>query len=113
MIFPVNVPERTPSPRTQELAQRLSLAIAEFQQRNPDVSAEEVRVAAQIATGQVSTRRRAAPGALFAAVAAAVVLGGFLFSSQGAPGGAQVPWVAITAGAIAVIAIVAALRNRS
>ncbi len=112
MIFPVQAPERTPSPRAQELAQRLALAIAEFQQRNPDVSAEEVRVAAQIATGQVTTRRGAAPGALAAAVVAAVVLGGFLFSSGGAPGGAQVPWVAITAGAIAVLAVVAVLRNR-
>ena len=53
MIVPY-VPEETPSPRAQELGQKLALVVAEFRQRNPDVSDEEVRIATQIAAGHVT-----------------------------------------------------------
>jgi len=112
MIFPAHVPERTPSPQAQELAQRLALVIAEFQQRNPDVSAEEIRAATQIAAGQVSGPRRPAAGALAAVVAAFAALGGILYVERGSAG-APLPWIAIGAGALAVVAVAAALRNRS
>ncbi len=113
MIVPTHVPERTPSPRAQELGQRLALVIAEFQQSHPDVSGEEIRVATQIATGNVALRSGRATGALTAAVAAMVGLGVFLFLGRGSAAGTHVPWIAIGIGVFAVAALFAALRNRS
>jgi hypothetical protein len=113
MIIPTHVPERTPSLRAQELGQRLALVIAEYQQNHPEVSGEEIRVATEIAAGQVSAPRRPAAGALAAAVAAAAALGAFLFFQRGSPAGAHVPWIAVAVGAVALAAVVAALRNRS
>ncbi|MGA2381855.1 MAG: hypothetical protein ABSG61_00315 [Gemmatimonadales bacterium] len=112
MITPY-VPEQTPSPRAQELGQRLALVIAEYQQRNPEVSAEEIRVATEIAAGHVTARRGAAPALLAAAVAAVAALGGFLYLGQGSSGAVHLPWVAIAAGAIALAGVLAALRRRS
>jgi hypothetical protein len=113
MMMPTYVPEQMPSPRAQELGQKLALVIAEFQQNNPDVSAEEIRVATQIAAGHVTARRGPALGALAAAVAAVVALGGLLYLERGSPAGAHLPWIAIGIGAIALAAVVAAIRNRS
>jgi len=112
MIVPY-VPEETPSPRAQELGQKLALAVAEFRQRNPDVSDEEVRIAAQIATGRLTARRGAQPAVLAGVIAAAVALGGFLFYERGTPGEVHVPWIVIGAAAIVVAAVLAVLRNRS
>ena len=106
-------PETLPSPRAQELGQRLALVISEYQQNNPDVSAEEIRVAAQIAAGRVTARRGAQPAVLAGVIAAAVALGGFLFYERGTPGEVHVPWIVIGAAAIVVAAVLAVLRNRS
>jgi len=113
MIIPAHVPSQVPSPRAQELGQRLALVIAEYQQNHPEVSGEEIRVATQIAAGRVSAPRRPAAGPLAAAVAAVVALGGFLFFQRGSPAGAQVPWIGVAVGAIAVVVLLAVLRNRS
>ena len=112
MIVPY-VPEETPSPRAQELGQKLALVVAEFRQRNPDVSDEEVRIATQIAAGHVTERRRAAPAVLAAAVAAAAALGGILYMQRGASGVVHVPWVLIGTGAIILVGVLAVMRNRS
>jgi len=113
MIIPAHVPAQTPSPRAQELGQRLALVIAEYQQNHPEVSGEEIRVATQIATGHVSAPPRPAVGALAAAVAAVVALGGFLYFERGSSAGAHLPWIAIGIGAIAVTGVIAVLRNRA
>jgi hypothetical protein len=112
MIVPY-VPEETPSPRAQELGQRLALVISEYQQRNPDVSAEEIRVATQIAAGHITARRGAAPALLAAAVAAVAGLGGILYMARGTSGAVHIPWIAVAAAAIALAGAFAALRNRS
>ncbi len=112
MIVPY-VPEQTPSPRAQELGEKLALVIAEYQQRNPDVSDEEVRVATQIAAGHVTARRSAAPALLAAAVAAVAALGGMLYLQRGSPGAGHAPWVAIGTGAIILAGALAVLRRRS
>jgi hypothetical protein len=112
MIVP-HVPEETASPRAQELGQKLALVIAEFQQRNPDVSDEEIQVATQIAAGHVTGRRNAAPALLAAALAAVAGLGGILYLQRGTPGVAHVPWVVIGTGAIIVVGALAVLRRRS
>ena len=112
MIVPY-APEGTPSPRAQELGERLALIIAEYQQKNPDVSAEEIRVAAQIATGRITARRSAQPAVLAGVIAAAAALGGLLWFARGTPGEVHVPWIVIGAAAIVVVAVLAGLRNRS
>ncbi len=113
MILPTYVPEQLPSPRAQELGERLSLVIAEFQQKNPEVSAEEIHVAAQIATGRV-TARRSAPTAVLAGVAAAAVgLGVLLYMERGVPGEVHVPWLVIGTGAILLVGVFVALSRRS
>jgi hypothetical protein len=111
MIVPY-VPEQTPSPRAQELGQKLALVISEYQQRNPEVSDEEIRVATQIAAGRLTSRRGARAG-IAAAAALAAGLGVLLYMGQGSTGGAHLPWIAIAVGAIAVGGLVAALRRRS
>ena len=113
MTLPTFVPEQTPSPRAQELGQKLALVIAEYQQRNPDVSAEEIQVATQITAGHVTARRGAAPALLAAAVAAVAALGGILYMARGTTGAAHVPWVVIGTGAIILVGALAVLRRRS
>jgi hypothetical protein len=112
MIVPY-VPEQTPSPRAQELGQKLALVIAEYQQRNPQVSDEEIRVATQIAAGHVTARRGAAAVFLSTAVAALAAAGGILYLERGGPGVAHVPWVVIGTGAIILVGAFAVLRRRS
>ena len=107
------VPEETPSPRAQELGQKLALVISEFQQRNPDISDEEIHVATQIAAGHVITRRGGSRALLAAAVAAAAALGGLLYSQRGFSAVGHVPWVVIGAGAIILVGALAVLRRRS
>lgn len=107
MIIPANVPGQ-PSPRVQELGQRIALAISEFQQRNPDVSAEEIRAAADLATHQVDAPRGTPARAVTAMVAAAVAvgLGAFLYRSPSG-GHPSFAWaVGLVAGLVAVIALV-------
>jgi len=106
MIIPANVPGQ-PSPRVQELGQRIALAISEFQQRNPDVSAEEIRAAADLATHQVDAPR-GTPARAVAAMGAAVAvgLGAFLYRSPSG-GHPSFAWaVGLVAGLVAVIALV-------
>jgi hypothetical protein len=113
MIIPTHVSEQTPSPRAQELGQRLALVVAEYQQNHPEVSAEEIRVATQIAAGDLAPRGGRAAGALAAGVALVVGLGVLLFFERGASAGTHVPWIAIGLGAIALLGVLAALRRRS
>lgn len=107
------VPERTPSPQAQELGQKLALVIAEYQQRNPEVSEEEIQVAAQIATGRVTARRAVAPALVAGVIAAAAGLGALLYMERGVPGEVHVPWVVIGTGAIILVGVFAVLGRRS
>jgi MYXO-CTERM domain-containing protein len=112
VIFPVHVPEQPPSPRVQELGHKLTLAIAEFQQRNPDLSAEEIRAAAQLATNQVDAPRGVAPRAVTAVVAGVVAVGLGAWLTGASPGG-HPPLVAIGALVVAALAVIAAVRRRT
>jgi len=113
MLLPAYDTEQTPSPRAQELGQKLALVIAEYQQRNPDVSEEDIRVATQIAAGHLTSRRGAAPALLAAVVAAVAALGGILYLQRGSPGAVHLPWIVIGTGAIIVVGVLAVLRRRS
>ncbi len=113
MILPTYDPEQLPSPRAQELGQKLTLVIAEYQQQHPDVSQEEIRVAASLASGQVTARRGAAPALLAAVVAAAAGLGALLYLERGVPGEVHVPWVVVGVGVIVLAGVFVALGRRS
>ena len=79
-------PPQQPSPRSQELGQRVALTIAEFQQKYPDLSSEEVRQALEVASDRSSERSRPAAAsvvAMVAAAAAAVGLGVYLVVREG------------------------------
>ena len=110
MIIPSAVPP-TPSPRVQELGQKLALAISEFQQRYPDVSQDEILQAAQLATNRIDADRRT-PAGLVAALAAALVAGGGLLWLQSAHGGGRLG-VGLAAAIVVLLAIVVLVRRRA
>jgi len=112
MILPIHTSSQPPSPRVQELGQRIALAIAEYQQRNPDLSAEEVRAAAQLATQQVDTPQGVPTRAVAAATAGIVAVGLGAWLATGSAG-SHLPLGAIVAGLAAVVAIIAVVNRRS
>jgi hypothetical protein len=107
------VPQQ-PSPRIQELGQRVALLLAEFRQKYPDLSDEEVRQALSFLSDDAPDRpasARPAIAAVVAGVAVAAGLGVYLVGGRVAlPHGAAFP--AILAAAIAVIAAVVVRRRR-
>ncbi len=110
-MFIPTAQDRTLSPRVQELEHRLALTIAEFQQRNPDVSPAEILQAAQLATGQANGRQPSARAGVLAAAVAGVAV---LASTLGSRGGwliHGVPWVAVVAGAGVALALIAVARR--
>jgi len=113
VAFVPYVPPPSPSPRAQELGQRVALTIAEFQQKYPDLSDEEIRQALAAVGPSASGEGRpaAALGAIAAAVAVVAGLGVYLF----ARGGGAAPTRPIVFGlavVAAVVALVAARRRR-
>ena len=111
MFIPAPNRNLTPSPRVQELEQRLSLAIAEFQQRYPDLSREEIRQAALLATGDLNAPARAPLRAAAAGVvAASAALLGVLIFATSAP--SHVPAAPIAAVAAAVVVVLLVVRTR-
>ena len=114
MVFvPIVPPPAAPSPRAQELGQRFRLTIAEFEQKYPDLSPEEIRQALELASREGSTDRGPAARAGVAVAAAAVVaagLGVYLFARAGhvpAVGGA-----AAVIAALLVVGLAVAVRSR-
>ena len=114
MAFVPYVPPRTPSPRAQEIGQRLALTIAEFQQKYPDLSEEEVRQALALASERSPERARPARAAIAAAVAAfAGVMGvGVFLSGNRVPSGTGAVLPVIIAVGAALLAVMAARRRR-
>ncbi len=112
MIIPTSSPPAQPSPRVQELGQRIALTIAEYQQRNPDLSAEEVRAAAQLATSRVDAPH-AAPARAVAVLVAGLAAAGLGVWLAGPSGAGRPPWVAIGALVVVVVAVFAVVRSRT
>ena len=96
------------------MGQRFALTIAEFQQKYPDLSDEEVRQALALASDRLPDRARparAAVAAVVAGVAAAAGLGMYLAGGRiPLPHGGALP--AIAAAFVAVLAVVVARRRR-
>jgi len=112
MTFPIITSSQPPSPRVQELGQKIALAISEFQQRNPDLSAEEVRAAAELATNQVDAPRGARTRVLAVMVGAVAAVGLGAWLAGGSPSG-HPPLVAIGALIVAVGIVAAVVSRRS
>jgi hypothetical protein len=114
MFFVPTPPPQLPSPRAQELGQRMALTIAEFQQRYPDLSAEELRQAMEVAASRSPERGRPAAAGVAAMLAALAVAAGvgvfFLGSRVSIPHGGALP--AILAAAVAVLIAFVVRKSR-
>lgn len=112
MVFVPYVPPQPPSPRAQELGQRVQLTIAEFRQKYPDLSDEEIHqaLASAVSSSESGTSRPpAALGAIAAAIAVVAGLGVYLFASGGQSARPFVFGIAVVA---AVVGLMAARRRR-
>jgi hypothetical protein len=115
MVFVPMVPPPQPSPHAQELGQRFTLTIAEFQQKYPDLSAEEIRQALEVAAARSPERSRPAAAGLVAGVAAlagAAGLGVYVLGDRVAvPHGGAVPAILALGVALVVAMVVKARRE--
>jgi hypothetical protein len=105
-----------PSMQAIELSQRLQQTIAEYQQRNPSLTAEEIRQAAELAARQTQGQGavpRAVAAALVAAGAAVALGVGLWFSASpgGSTGSPMMPVAVIAAVAIVMVAVVRLRRS--
>jgi hypothetical protein len=115
MAFVPYVPPQVPSPRAQELGQRVALTIAEFHQKYPDLSEEEVRQALELASEHSPDRARAtraSVAAVVAGVAVAAGLGVYLAGERIAlPHAGALPAI-FAVIVVAVLAVVVARSRR-
>ena len=114
MVLPMMSSSPLPSPRAQELGQRVALTIAEFQQKYPDLSPEEIRQALEVASDRSPERARparAAVAAMVAGVAVAAGVGVFLLGNRVSLPHAGA-WPAIVAAGFAIVAALLARRRR-
>jgi hypothetical protein len=109
----VPVVPQTPSPRAEQLGQRLAETIEQFRQQNPDLSGLEVRQAAQLAASRAGGTC-GPPRAILALVAGLVAAAMALYLGRGKAisGADELPLVMGVAGLIVVLAVVVALKRR-
>jgi len=104
-----------PSMQAIELSQRLQQTIAEYQQRNPSLTGEEIQQATELAAQKTSQGTSSARPvvALVAGGAAAVALGVGLWTTQnpGSSGTAMVPMAVVAAIAAVLIAVIRMRRG--
>jgi len=111
-FVPTAPPRHEASARAQDLGRRLKAEIEKFEAQYPGTSAEDIRAAASIATGEESVpvppQRRivAALGAGIAALGALVAV----FLGRGTGGGNASGWPAGTIGVAVAIAAALAFR---
>jgi hypothetical protein len=71
MLFVPYVPPQHPSPRAEELARRLKDVIDQYSSLHPDLSAEDIRQAAQLAAASRGQDKRVVVAAVVGALALA------------------------------------------
>jgi len=113
MVFvPIVPPQRPPSARALDLGRRLKAEIEKFEAQYPGTSAEDIRAAAGIATGEGSGRapvNRQVKAALLGLVAVFGALGVALSTATSAGGGGD-KGPALVAVGIASIGAILAVR---
>lgn len=107
MYVPVpTTPPQPPSAEAQELGGHLARLIQAYQADHPEMSPLEVRQAVQIARQAVGVGGPSTKILIKAIVLGLVMFGGFAFYFlQRAAGGAQIPFVMISIGILAVVAL--------
>jgi hypothetical protein len=114
-FIPVMHQPEQPSLQAIELSQRLQQTIAEYQQRNPSLTAEEIRQAAELASrqsgGGAVSRGPLVPLVVAGAAAAILGVGLYLRMPAGDGGAAMVPVAVIAALAAVMIAVVRSRRG--
>jgi hypothetical protein len=110
MAFVPHVPRQTASPEAQDLANRITALIQEYQRNHPDLSERDVRDAMQAAAGGGRPTDRRAVAIIGALVAAFVGLGTFLRQGGADGQGLGLPVIAV-AIAVALLAAVVARRR--
>ena len=115
MVFvPVPYTPPQPSPRVKDLSDQLAKVIRDYQQRFPNLSAAEVRQAAQLAVqnrgpGSAATRQAIAVGIGLAAFLAGI---GVFLTRQGALAEMEIPWMLVAVGGVLVIGLLVFLLRR-
>lgn len=112
LAFVPIVPPQPPSPRAEELSQRLAEAIEQFRLQNPDLSSRDVEQAARLALARSGG---ASAGSRRPLIAAAVAVFVGLVVALGANGGrcpAQAPVVYVAVAIVVVALILVMVRRR-
>lgn len=115
MVFvPVPYTPPQPSPRVQDLSAQLTRVIEDYEKRFPNLSAAEVRQAAQLAVqkrapGSMATRQVIAMAVGLAAFVAGL---GVFMTRQGVLADVEIPWMMVSIGSVAVIGAVVFLLRR-
>jgi hypothetical protein len=112
LAFIPYVPPQPPSPRAEELGQRLAETIEQYRQQHPDLDRTDVRQATRLALARSGGGPAVARGALVAVVAGALLLG--LFAALAANGGrcpAQSPVLVIAVMAAALLVLLVLKRR--
>jgi peptidoglycan/LPS O-acetylase OafA/YrhL len=113
MVYVPHTHTAHPTARSRALAERLRATIADFQMREPKVSAEEIAMALRDAQPRAAGTPPAQVIAVVAAIGAALLAGGMVLITQRAErAGQEPPTVAITAVVIALLAAVAVIVIR-
>ncbi len=112
LAFIPYVPPRPPSPRAEELGQRLAETIEQYRQQHPDLDRTDVLQATRLALSRSGGEPAATRGALIAAVVGVLLLG--VFAVVAANGGrcpAQSPLLAIAVVAAALLVLILLKRR--
>lgn len=113
LAFIPYVPPRPPSPRAEELGQRLAETIEQFRQQHPDLDQTDVAQATRLAVSRAGVAPAAVPAPLIA-VAVGLLLAG-LFAMLAADGGgcpAQAPVMMIAIAVAVAVLLLVVLKRR-
>jgi hypothetical protein len=111
MAFIPHVPRQTASPEAQDLANRITVLIQEYQRNHPDLSERDVRDALSAAGEPGSAGRRPGLRAVVAGVVAAVAIMGLVVQRGG--GGLAWSETSVVVMVAVLLAVVALVRRRS
>lgn len=112
MVYVPHTHTAHPTARSKALAERLRATIADFQMREPKVTAEEIAMALREAQAGAGGTSRPQAVVVAAAIGAALLAAGVVVFSTRLERTGEAPTVAITAVVIALLAAVAVVIAR-